>query len=158
MVYEWKINSLYKVPAQVAGEKMEQIIRDYGAVTKENFLEASRPEDSETHDLFEWDDSKAAEKYRLHQSNMVINHLTVKIDVEYKDLPVTTRAFVNVQQAGIRANAQFLRIDTALSDDECRTIVLANAIQELREFRRKYEAYSELAQVFDAINSIDLSA
>lgn len=154
MVYQWKIKSLYKVPAQVAGEKMEELIKEYGAVTKENFLEAARPEDSETHDLFEWDDTKAAEKYRLHQSNMVINSLTVQVNVEAGKEPITTRAFVNIQQENGRRKAEFLRIDSAFADAECKSIVLANAIQELREFRKKYEIYSELSQVFQAIDNL----
>ena len=154
MVYQWKIKSMYKVPAQVVGEKMEEIIHEQGVVTKVNFLEASRPEDSETHDLFEWDDTKAAEKYRLHQSNMIINSLTVQISVADRENPINTRAFVNVQQENMRRHAEFLRIDTAMSDREFKTIVLANAIQELKEIRKKYAVYSELAQVFDAIDNL----
>lgn len=154
MVYQWKMKSLYKVSAQTTGEKIEEIIQQYGAVTKENFLEASRPADSVTHNLFEWDDTKAAEKYRLHQSNMIINSLTVQVNVENRATPITTRAFVNVQKEDGRQKAEFLRIDTAFSDMECKTIVLANAIQELREFRKKYETYSELSQVFEAIDNL----
>ena len=154
MVYQWKMKSLYKVSAQTTGEKIEEIIQQYGAVTKENFLEASRPADSVTHNLFEWDDTKAAEKYRLHQSNMIINSLTVQVNVENRATPITTRAFVNIQKEDGRQKAEFLRIDTAFSDMECKTIVLANAIQELREFRKKYETYSELSQVFEAIDNL----
>lgn len=154
MVYQWKMKSLYKVSAQTTGEKIEEIIQQYGAVTKENFLEASRPAESETHNLFEWDDTKAAEKYRLHQSNMIINSLTVQVNVENRATPITTRAFVNVQKEDGRQKAEFLRIDTAFSDMECKTIVLANAIQELREFQKKYETYSELSQVFEAIDNL----
>ena len=154
MVYQWKMKSLYKVSAQTTGEKIEEIIQQYGAVTKENFLEASKPADSVTHNLFEWDDTKAAEKYRLHQSNMIINSLTVQVNVENRATPITTRAFVNVQKEDGRQKAEFLRIDTAFSDMECKTIVLANAIQELREFRKKYETYSELSQVFEAIDNL----
>lgn len=154
MVYQWKMKSLYKVSAQTTGEKIEEIIQQYGAVTKENFLEASRPADSVTHNLFEWDDIKAAEKYRLHQSNMIINSLTVQVNVEDRETPITTRAFVNIRKEDGRQKAEFLRIDTAFSDMECKTIVLANAIQELREFRKKYETYSELSQVFEAIDNL----
>lgn len=157
MVYEWKIKSLYKVPAQIAGEKIEEIIQDQGSVTKENFLEASRPADSVTHDLFEWDDSAAAEKYRLHQSNMIINSITVKVSVDHKKEPITTRAFVNVLPEGGKEKAAFLRIDAALSDEEYKTVVLANAIRELHEFKRKYETYSELSQVITAIDSLKIA-
>lgn len=152
--YKWKMPSLFKVPAQTVGEKIEEIIAEDGIVTKESFLEASRPEDSETHDLFEWNDTKAAEKYRLHQSNMAINQLIVKIQVAYKSEPIRTRAFVNIEQETGRRKAQFLRIDTAMADMEYKSIVLANAIQELREFRKKYEAYTELAQIFVAIDEL----
>ena len=54
--YRWNAYQ-YKVSAETAGSVMEQIERERGSVDKESFLEASRPEDSPTHDLFEWDDS-----------------------------------------------------------------------------------------------------
>lgn len=54
--------------AQTVGETLERIEKRDGAVTKEAFLEESRPEDSPTHAMFEWNDGIAAEKYRLEQS------------------------------------------------------------------------------------------
>ena len=64
MVYEWKIPK-YRLPAQKAGEELERIERKHGVVTPRNVLEESRPGKAILHDLFEWNDSRAAERFRL---------------------------------------------------------------------------------------------
>ena len=95
MVYkfEWK-NKRFPVPAQQAGEYLQEICEHEKAVTAERLLELSRAEDALLHKCFEWDDTKAAEKYRLKQSGEIIRNLVaVKISSRTVE-PV--RAFVSV--------------------------------------------------------------
>ena len=51
MVYSYK-GFNFPVPAQVAGEEIEKIERQYGAATKENILDSARSEDSPLHPIF----------------------------------------------------------------------------------------------------------
>ena len=141
--YSWRAGK--SVPAQVAGEVMEMIEKRDGVLTKEAFLEESRPENSPTHKLFEWDDTVAAEKFRLEQSRIAIQDIVVT--VIRKEEPKKVHAFVNVTK-GKHNKAEYSNIEVAMSDEIKRQAVLANAFGELRAFEQKYEAYDELAGVF----------
>lgn len=166
--YSWNYNFGAKVSADVVGATFEKLEEEQGHVNGENFLEASRPEDSATHDLFEWDDSIAAEKFRLSQSKQYIRALTVTIvnipqtvqrhgvtitsdSTKTTPMPITTRAYVDTAPGRCTKGA-YVNIETALSDDEKRKIVLAHAFEELQMFEKKYELYGELSGVFTAID------
>lgn len=131
--------------AQTVGETLERIEQRDGTVTKEAFLEESRPEDSPTHNMFEWDDTIAAEKYRLEQSRMIIADVVVTI--ERADEPKRVAGFVNVTY-GKNNKAEYNSMEIAMQDDVKRKAVLANAFDELRTFENKYSEYQELAGVF----------
>jgi len=131
--------------AQTVGETLERIEKRDGVVTKEAFLEESRPEDSPTHNMFEWDDTVAAEKYRLEQSRMIIADVVVTVERESK--PRKVAGYVNVT-LGKHNKAEYNSIGVAMEDTEKRKAVLSNAFDELKTFENKYSEYQELAGVF----------
>ena len=92
-IYEYKIGMKLPVSAQVAGEVCEELEQRNG-LTPHNLVEVSRPKDAPTHDLFEWDDTVAAEKYREVQARQVIR-LIVKVPEKSKS-GEPTRAFVSL--------------------------------------------------------------
>ena len=131
--------------AQTVGETLERIEKRDGVVTKEAFLEESRPENSPTHNMFEWDDTVAAEKYRLEQSRMIIADVVVTVERESK--PRKVAGYVNVT-LGKHNKAEYNSIGVAMEDTEKRKAVLSNAFDELKTFENKYSEYQELAGVF----------
>ena len=146
--YSWRVN--HGAPAQTVGKTLERIERRDGTITREAFLEESRPEDSPTHACFEWDDSVAAEKYRLNQSSAVIRDIKVTIVSESAE-PVKTAAFVNIMPNPTAQEAQYQSVDVAVSDTDTRKTVLQNALDDLIKLRIKYRDLTELAGIFDAI-------
>lgn len=146
--YSWRVN--HGAPAQTVGETLERIERRDGTITREAFLEESRPEGSPTHACFEWDDSVAAEKYRLNQSSAVIRDIKVTIVSESAE-PVKTAAFVNIMPNPTAQEAQYQSVDVAVSDTDTRKTVLQNALDDLIKLRIKYRDLTELAGIFDAI-------
>lgn len=175
--YSWKGGYSYGVSANVVGGVLNAIEKSKGEVTAKEFLEYSRPADSVTHSMFEWDDSVAAEKFRLYQSGRIINQLAIEIvytedttpqevsinviddkpEIE-SDKPVATQtqivsAYVNVKPKSVRAAASFVHTIDALKDSQQRAQVLANARGELTSFKRKYSVYKELAAVIREIDN-----
>lgn len=161
MVYQRKHDYEYRdgwhpsVDANTVGGVMEEIECRNGAVTSESFLEASRPEDSPTHGVFEWDDGIAAERYRLHQASRTICaiRVIVKKGQEAGQQIRPPRAFVNIVDDDSR-KARYMNVSDALSNMETRCAVLARAMRELKSFQEKYSALSELADVFAAIDRV----
>lgn len=145
MVYDWK-TPIYKVSAQTAGEHIEHLDEIYGEVTPQILLDDSRPEDAVLHSCYEWDDGKAAERYRLHQSKMIIGNLVcVSVDdsKEYPTEPV--RAFVSVNDRNDKA--KYRPITVALSDEDTKNKVLENAYKELEMFQKKYKDLIDVEKV-----------
>lgn len=147
MVYQWRYSM--KVPAQKAGQEIERIEKKYGAATPENVLEESRKENSVLHPLFEWDDEKAAEKYRLHQASVIICNL--RVTEEGKKEAPAVRAFVNVSE---EKKGSFMSVMKALEMKQTREVVLRRALMELREFEQKYKDLQELSDVIAAIEKV----
>ena len=150
MVYKYSWSGMERpVSAEKVGEHILRLEQQYGEVTREVFLESARSEDSEMHKLFEWDDTVAAEKYRLHQANVIIASLRVTV-VEEKNEPVVLRGFIQDRTE----SRGYLNITRALSDKEKRERVLERAYTELRWFREKYGAFKELAGILRAVDEV----
>ena len=166
--YSWKNGYKPKVSADVVGNalaKMKEESED-GTVNASMLLEYSRPEDSETHGLFEWNDGIAAEKWRMYQSGRIINQL----EVELVEMPnekehvvvspiesaptrtVVAQAFVNIVPRATARPGEYTDVITAFRNEEMRKRVLFNSLSELEAFKRKYERYEELADVIKAID------
>lgn len=166
--YSWRAGYRPRVSADIVGEVLSNLkeASESGTVNAEALLEYSRPEESETHDLFEWNDGIAAEKWRLYQSGRIINQLEVEL-VEMPEekeevlmpliesvptAPIKTNAFVNILPKAPSKRGEYADVISAFRDEEMKRRVLLNALSELEAFRRKYERYQELSDVFEAIN------
>ena len=164
--YKWKsegygvINT--SIDANIVGKSMEEIEEKYGEISAERLLEYARPEDSPIHDLFEYDDSVAAECWRRKQANVVIGCIViVEESVSSSDETIETQiveeepretiAFLNIstQRSG---KGIYISTKKALSQEDTRQIVLQRALEDLRLFKRKYHYLSELSKVFEAID------
>lgn len=166
--YAWKRGYQYKVSADTVGGVLNRIEKEEGKVTRESFLDYSRNENSETHEMFEWDDTVAAEKYRLATAGKIINQLEVtivyeesepreiKAQIKYDDEPQqkTVSAFLNVSPKTPTAPAVYYNAHRAMSDEDTRRQVLRNAMFELRAFERKYHDLEEFAELFEVIKKV----
>lgn len=142
--YEWGEGYTPKVKADVVGGVLEEIQDECGTITKEEFLERSRPSDAPTHELFEWDDSIAAEQYRLEQARHTIGHLrVVYLGEDEKEKKVS--AVVNISPQ--RVNAQYQSIDVVLSDKETSAIVFNRIKAELNAFIERNKHFKELGKL-----------
>lgn len=151
----WKNGVQYKVEAIVAAETIRNLQNKLGkdTITAKDLLDASRDENAPLHSCFEWDDGIAAEKYREWQARHIINSIVIQNVSDDTSLP-PTRLFVNVVKSGSpKVKGQYASITVAFANETYHKQVLANALIELQNFRRKYQVYSELSGVFSAIDS-----
>lgn len=150
----WKPGVQFKVEAQVAADTIRRLQRSLGTetVTAKDLLDASRDENAPLHSCFEWDNSIAAEQYRIEQARKIIGGITIQyINDDKPSTPM--RLFINVEPQAPKRQGAFASLDIVLKNPTYREQALNNALIELRSFQRKYAAYEELTDVFSAIDS-----
>lgn len=141
MEVKWRIEGIYKADAQKVADEIGD-----NRISPQELLEKARDVNSELHKCFEWNDSIAAEKYRLQQARGVLINLVYK-EKESKVEPV--RMFqITTQKNVYQPTVQFL-----VQEDEYQNL-LKRAKSELESFKKRYHTLSELQEVFEAIELI----
>ena len=143
MTYQWKVQGIMPVDAQTAGNELQRIYERDGVIEPETVVEESENPSAPLHSCFEWDDEKAAHKYRITQAQNIIRAIVVVDEAKQPE----TRAFVNVQR-------EYHPVSVVVRNPEKREILLQNALNELRWFERKYNTLQELSAVFSAIEEV----
>ena len=106
------------------------------------------------HNRFEWDDTEAAEKYRIWQARMIIRMELVVIPVEGTK-EKTVRSFVSlISDRKAEQDKGYRFMVDVLSDDDLRKQLLDEAHRDMLLFRRKYSQLHELAKVFEAMDEM----
>lgn len=143
MTYQWKVPGIMPVDAQTAGNELQRIYERDGVIEPETVVAESQTPSAPLHSCFEWDDEKAAHKYRITQAQNIIRAIVVVDEAKQPE----TRAFVNVQR-------EYHPVSVVVRNPEKREILLQNALNELRWFERKYNTLQELSNVFAAIEEV----
>lgn len=146
-IIKWSVSGVFKADANKCYEEIQEIGEE---VKPEQVLDKARDSESELHKCFDWDDSSAAEKYRLHQARLVINHLiVVKRDVEEEKEPVQFRVMLKndtARESGYKQTLVMVR-----DEDEYKKM-LEQAYRELHSFKQKYSCLSELSEILALID------
>ena len=150
MEYRWKIPKYEAVPAQAAGEHIEELEALHGKVTPRLLLDDSRPAGAVLHPLYEWDDHMAAEKYRLGQSGDIVRNLVIVRPVEVeeearavrvvvREEAVEVRAFTSVEEDGVRA---YKSTSAVVADEELWLRAVEDIQASIRSLKEKYSGMS----------------
>ena len=146
-IIKWSVSGVFKADANKCYEEIQEIGEE---VKPEQVLDKARDEESELHKCFDWDDSSAAEKFRLYQARNVLNHLIViKRDVEEETEPIQFRVMLkndNARDSGYKQTIVMVR-----DEDEYKKL-LAQAYSELHAFKQKYSCLSELSKILSLID------
>ena len=140
---EWKLSNYFKGNAEKCYEEISKLDQ----ITPENVLEAARNEKSELHKCFEWDNSVAAEKWRLQQARAVIQFLVVTDEKDEDFEPV------RVLQVTSQTN-EYQKLDFFIKNDDEYQTLLKRAKDELRALKKRYSTLTELEKVFEAIEEL----
>lgn len=141
MVYQWKKGARISADADAIGAEIESLGDEVNA---EAVVSKAKDKKSALHDCFEWDNSSAAEEYRLIQAREIIRSLVITIDKpDEPDKTTTIRAYTHVD-IGHDEESRFAYVPTreALSDKDLRKQVIARLrgdIQSAEDTAEKYE-------------------
>jgi hypothetical protein len=113
------------------------IRKKFGAVTPRNIVEYARNPKCPLHDYFEWDDSAAAEKWRLEQAGSLIRRVQVYVVKDGVKQPV--RVYVSTVKNDVR---QYEETTAVLSNPVSAHALLDSLRRDLESVTRRYEMYS----------------
>ena len=143
--YKWRIPA-FRVDADTVGEIFEQIEERDGVLSPSAVVDEARPEVSPIHACFEWDDEKAAEKYRETQASSMIRCLIVSTEHIENAPEGPVRAFVHVS-----GESDYIGLSRALSDGEKSASLLADAARDIDRFTTKYRALASYSKSLDSL-------
>jgi len=124
--------------AQTIGEELDKIRRARGGeLMPTAVVEAARDPAHPLHGFFEWDDSRAAEAYRLDQARAIIR--LVRIDDIDPDEP--PRAFLSI---GSDRGTSYRSFDDVKASADLRDAVLRQAEKDLEAFQRRYRSLKDV--------------
>ncbi len=146
-VYEWKMDSFAKgIKPNKAVKELERIENIFGFLTADNILKASTDEDALFHTLFTWDDTEAANLYRLQQARQILNN--IEVNVIYDGNPVKIGAYEVVKKDNGRV---YKNIETFTPVDVEQ--VRLQAIRDITILKNKLSFYNDFSKATKKLES-----
>ena len=147
VIVKWSATGTrFGADAQKCYEEIMEICDDLGSVSPHMVLEKAREESSELHKCFTWDDSIAAEKWRLNEARVVVRQLVIKEVEVPKDRPEVRVLYKTDYESGYKPTQIIIR-----KEDEYKAL-LERAWAELRAFKAKYSMLEELREIMELID------
>jgi hypothetical protein len=116
---------------------------------------------SESHALFEWDDTEASKQYRLSQARNIINSIEIKI-IDHRGDEAFVPAWLNVRVQSEEEGASrqvYTSFESVVNDNEKSQIVVTQARKEFISWRRRFLLFRNelpLAAIFAATDELEL--
>lgn len=146
IVAKWSATGTrFGADAQRCYEEIMEICDDIESASPQAILEKARDETTELHRCFTWDDSIAAEKWRINEARLVTRQLVIKEVEVPKDRPEIRLFYKTDNESGYKPTHIIVQ-----QEDEYKQL-LARAYSELRAFKQKYSTLEELQEIFELI-------
>lgn len=139
--------------AKAAAEILSDVLKGGEADTVEcrkALIERSRPKNSPTHDLFDWDVKKHTEFYLMSRAGEIIRSILVVFE-DKPDVPV--RAFPVLLKP--RGGGQVQAIQRVLTSRDATQTLLQQAQAEALAWAKRYEHLRERAELSGIFRAID---
>jgi hypothetical protein len=135
-----------KTGAKLVGQELEKLRQQHQVLTPQIVLEAAMDEDSPLHRYFTWDDTTAAEKYRLQEAAKIIRSIEVVV-VSKGGQETQHRALYTTVQIGQDEPGVYVTAEDGLTDKQIRVALLRRAKREAEIFIHKYQQLQSLARI-----------
>ena len=138
----WKVKDFYKADANKVAEEIMSIGEE---ASPSDILDKARDESTELHKCFDWDDSVAAEKWRIFQARKIVGLLVIsKNDENGSKIPSPIRVF-HKTDSGYKPISLIVK-----NQDEYEKLVYRCG-EELRAIKNKYSHLTEYEEIWELI-------
>ena len=148
MIYQWKTGSRFKTPAFVAADVMNKLAKE-GNLNAKALVDVSKPEDAPLHNEFEWNDEKAAEKWREQTGRVMIGSVVCIVEDSPQTEPV--RMYFHIEDS----QPNYEPIETIIKDTQKSDKLIQVALRELMSFQQKYKGIKEFSHLFREIGKLE---
>ena len=129
---------------------LREILKKNGDLTPALVVEAARDESHPLHTRFEWNDTVAAEKYRLVQGSQIIRSCKVVIENQEESEPIWVRAFVSKFELDDGSGeddlaGSYQTVESVVSSDITRSAWFRSLERDWQALRRRAGASREFA-------------
>jgi hypothetical protein len=135
-------------------EELEFVRSKHGGVLRpEDVVEFARDERTALHGDFQWDDTEAAQQFRLWQARQVIRLVITIVDspAGKQLIPMYVSLVSDRQQPG----GGYRPLVDVMNAEDLRDELLRQALAELKTVRKKYQQLQELRPIFRAIEKVE---
>jgi hypothetical protein len=147
--YQFRPGFAWKVDPELAGKTIEKLAeKTDGQVTPLMVLREAEKKNSPLHSCFDWNNSEAAEKWRIHQARLLMGSLIVNI--EYSE-PQTIRAFVNIQTP---ERQSYYPINMIMDDKEMMQMVIDQLKRKLTIISKQLKVYEGMRKHAEKIDQL----
>lgn len=147
----------YKNTEKFTPEVIDEILevqKVYG-LTAESLLKKASKKSSSLYEFFDWDNSSAGDKWRLHQSRLLINE--VKVIVEDKELYAFENVTVSVTDRETNpknrfTSREYFPVVEIMTNADYRKQIIQRALSEVKYWRERHSELVELKSIFCSID------
>lgn len=137
------------VKAETVGNFLTKLSEKEEEITPKKLVDIARNPKCPIHKCFEWNDTKAAEKYRLDQARNILSCVKIKFITNGK--PLTTRAFVNIKS---KKGQFYTSIKIAAKNKNYMEYLYDEGKKELFRIKKKYATIKKFNKIFNEINKL----
>lgn len=135
--------------------RLLELERDNGRLAPADVVEAARNPESPLHSHFTWDDSEAAEKYRLMQARTLIR--TVKLEITVRDVPLSVVGYVRDPEADAKT-AGYRNVARLRTDEDAARAAIIDEMKRVSNAVRRAKGLAAVLGVVEDIEQIDALA
>ncbi len=130
--------------------ELEQLERN-GIVKPADVVEFARNPETALHACFEWDDTEAAQQWRIEQARAVIRCYVVVEDSKPAE-PV--RAFVALR-GDRKEGGGYRKFADVMSNEQLHAALMRDALTDLKSAQRRFAKLTELTKVFREVDKAE---
>lgn len=126
--------------------------RNCGMITPGQVVDEARDPASVLHGSFEWDDTVAAEKYRVIQAQKLIRAFVVTIERGGEKIDAPAFVGVSADRNEESANNPYRRIEEVAKSQDLLAVAEKDALDQLMAIRKRHGHLKRLSDVWTAVD------
>lgn len=142
------------INSDIKGELETIRMANNGILYPDKIVEYAQNPETKLHSKFEWDDTEAANAYRILQAQQIIRVVVTVIPNTANE----TRMYVSLSSDRVN-NGAYRYITDVLSDELSKSQLISDVLSELRAFQRKFAILQNVsdhfAQGLQALNDME---